>query len=139
MLARIAAVTVLTVLAVLTATAGAQQPADLILQRVTEPPASVAAGKRFVVKQRIKNFGERARSGKLKLTLQDGPPPYAVPRRLARIPVEPLEPKKFRRYRIRLTIPLNAGAGRYRLRTCLKSQGRPPTCLVSKRFRVTAP
>ena len=117
-------------------TAAAASKPDLRLSTVSKPPASLKAGASFNEQVRVENKGSVDRGGQLTMTLQGGPAPYNVPKRIGRITVAKLEKDLFRRYRIRLTIPFNAKAGSYVLRTCLKAQGRQQ-CKSSPRFKVT--
>ena len=109
----------------------------LVLKRVTEPPRSVAAGDDFVVKAKIKNVGPKPRRGIVTIRLIGGSGAYALPRRIGRFNTGTVEPRFFKRYTVRLTVPPDQGEGRYRLETCVKGKGTPRQCDVSKRFRVT--
>lgn len=119
------------------AATAAKSKADLELTKVTEPPGQVRAGGTFRVKVKINNRGERTGRGVIKMTLEGGKRPYALPRRIARIRARGIRPMTFKRYTIRLTVPLDQGAGTYRLRTCLKARG-AEQCRRSGRVTVTA-
>ena len=124
-------------LAAVAATASAAQAPDLTILKVSNPPKRVGAGDDFVVAAKFKNIGEKRLGGKVKMHLTGGRGDYAVPRRIGRFPLARLDPGAFRRYTVRLTVPDNVGAGRYRLQTCVKAKRQPLVCDVSRRFRVT--
>jgi len=118
------------------ATAAKTKP-DLELTKVTQPPASAKAGGTFIVKVKVNNRGERAGRGLIKMTLEGGRKPYALPRRIARIRTGRVSGLTFKRYTIRLTVPLDQRSGTYRLRTCLKARG-AQQCRSSRRIAVSA-
>lgn len=118
------------------ATAAKTKP-DLDLTKVTPPPATAKAGGRFIVKVKVSNRGERAGKGVVKMTLEGGPKPYALPRRIARFETGRVSGETYKRYTVRLTVPLDQGSGSYRLRTCLKFKG-AEQCRSSRRVAVTA-
>ncbi len=97
----------------------APKRAKLRVAKVTAPPKTVAAGDSFRVTATLVNRGRRTGRGKLRMTLIRGPRPYQVGlvnnvrvRRGAKT-----------RVRISLTVPGNAIAGGYRLRTCIRLNG----------------
>ncbi len=110
---------------------------DLVIKKVTDPPASVAAGDDFVVKPKIKNVSDEPKAGKVTMRLTGGTGNYSLPRRIGRFKTGKIDPKFFKRYTVRLTVPGDQGAGRYRLETCVKAKGQPRLCRRSKRFRIT--
>ena len=118
------------------ATAAKTKP-DLELTKVTQPPASAKAGGTFIVKVKVNNRGERAGKGLIKMALQGGPKPYGLPRNIARIKTGNVRGLTFKRYTIRLTVPLDQRKGSYRLRTCLKVTG-AEQCRSSRRIAVSA-
>ncbi len=110
---------------------------ELVIKKVTEPPATVAAGDDFLVKAKIKNLGDKRVNGTVTMRLTGGTGDYALPRRIGKFKTGKIEPRFFKRYTVRLTVPNDQGAGRYVLQTCVKTKRRPLFCFASKRFRIT--
>ena len=109
----------------------------LVLKKVSKPPKTVAAGDDFLVRSKVKNVGERAKGGRVTIRLVRGTGDYALPRRIGRFKTGRIAPGSFRRFTVRLTVPGDQGAGRYRLQTCVNAKRQPQSCRVSRRLRVT--
>ncbi|HET6997448.1 MAG TPA: CARDB domain-containing protein [Solirubrobacterales bacterium] len=118
---------------------------DLVVGKVSKPPASVAGSKlNLVVKLRNKGAAKAGKS-KLAVYLAKGKKHKAKDLRLKRAKVKALRPGKSAKAKLKVVLPASSAAGTYRLIACADDGKRVPeskegdNCGASKAFKVTSP
>lgn len=119
--ALLALLTLVVVLAV-APTAGAKTKAalpDLVVKKVSKPPASKVVGSKMKVVVKVRNVGDaKAGKSKLGLYLGKGKKHTAKDKRLKRAKVKPLAAGKSKKLKLRIILPAKTQAGSYRLFAC---------------------
>jgi len=103
--------------------AGAKTPrgglADLVVKKVSKPPATKTVGSKLKMVVKVRNAGQaKAGKSKLGLYLGKGKKHTKKDKRLKRVKVKPLAAGKTKKLKLRVTLPAKTKAGTYRLFAC---------------------
>lgn len=118
LLALLALVAVLAVAPAVGAKTKAALP-DLVVQKVSKPPATKTVGSKLRLVVKVRNAGEaKARKSKLGLYLGKGKKHTKKDKRLKRVKVKPLAAGKTKKVKLRFVLPAKTKLGTYRLFAC---------------------
>lgn len=118
---RSALVVLLTLVAVLAAAApaGAKSPPDLVVAKISKPPASQTIGSKLKLAVTVGNKGgAQAPPSKLGLYLGKGKKHTKKDKRLKRVAVKALAPGEARKLKLKALLPSKTKPGTYRLFAC---------------------
>jgi hypothetical protein len=117
---------------------------DLVVTKVSKPPASRTVGSKVKLVVTVKNKGSAA-AGKSRLGvyLAKGKKHKAKDKRLKRVKVKPLAAGKKTKLKLNLTLPAKTAAGSYRLIACADDtkklrESKEGNCVASKKFKLQA-
>jgi hypothetical protein len=118
---------------------------NLVVTKVSKPPASTTVGSKLNVVVKIKNKGAaKAGKSKLALYLAKGRKHKPNDRRLKRTKVKPLGPGKAAKLKLKLALPGPTAPGTYRLIACaddrkkVRESKERDNCTTTRKFAVTA-
>jgi CARDB len=117
---------------------------DLVVKKVSKPPATKVVGSKLRMVVTVQNAGvAKAGKSRLGLYLGKGKKHGKKDKRLKRVRVKPLDAGKSKKVRLRVTLPAKTKAGSYRLFACaddtkkLKEE-RERNCKATRKVRLFA-
>lgn len=117
---------------------------DLVVGKVSKPPASVVVGSKIAISVKLRNKGQaKARKSKVGLYLAKGKKLTHKDRRLKRAKVKALRSHKKAQAKFKVVLPAKTTPGTYRLIACaddkksLHESKEKDNCRASKQFKLT--
>jgi hypothetical protein len=117
---------------------------DLVVTKISKPPASKVAGGDLKVVVKVKNKGT-APAGKSRVGIYLGTAKKhkGKDKRLKRVKVKPLAPGKAKKLKTKVVLPAKATAGTYRVFACSDDtkkvkEAKEGNCVASKAFKLNA-
>jgi hypothetical protein len=125
------------------AKSGKGQAPDLVVTKVSKPPASELAGSKLTVVVQLSNKGTaKAGKSRLGLYLAKGKKHTKKDRRLKQAKLKPLKSGKKAKAKLKIVLPANTKAGTYRLIACaddgkkVRESKESDNCRATKKFAV---
>jgi CARDB len=119
---------------------------DLIVTKVSKPPATAVVGSKITVVVKLRNKGSvKAKKSRVALYLAKGKKHAKKDRRLKRAKVKSLRAGKKGKAKLKVTLPGNAAPGTYRLIACaddtkkVRESKEKDNCRATKKFKLTPP
>ncbi len=117
---------------------------DLVVTKISKPPASKVVGANLKVVVKVKNKGTvAAGKSRVGIYLGTGKKHKGKDKRLKRVKLKPLAPSKSKKLKTKVVLPANAAAGTYRIFACgddtkKVKEAKEGNCVASKTFKLKA-